>query len=106
MRSVSYINEAFEITLLSLSTRSKLSVVFFGPTVNAELVPKFHFAFHISRDSSVGIASSYGLDDRGVGVRVPVGSRLFSSPRRPDGARPTYAIITGGSFLGGKAARA
>jgi hypothetical protein len=27
-----------------------------------------------SRDSSVGIATGYGLDDRGVGVRVPVGS--------------------------------
>jgi hypothetical protein len=26
----------------------------------------------------------YGLDDRGVGVRVTVGSRIFSSPRRPD----------------------
>jgi hypothetical protein len=26
-----------------------------------------------SRDSLVGIATSYGLDDRGVGVRVPVG---------------------------------
>jgi hypothetical protein len=25
------------------------------------------------RDSVVGIATSYGLDDRGVGVRVPVG---------------------------------
>jgi hypothetical protein len=24
-----------------------------------------------------------GLDDRGVGVRVPVGSRIFSSPRSP-----------------------
>jgi hypothetical protein len=37
-----------------------------------------------SRDSSVGIATGYGLDDRGVGVRVPVGSRIFSSPRLPD----------------------
>jgi hypothetical protein len=37
-----------------------------------------------SRDSVVGIASSYGLDGRGVGVRVPVGSRIFSSPNRPD----------------------
>jgi hypothetical protein len=26
-----------------------------------------------SRDSSVGTATGYGLDDRGVGVRVPVG---------------------------------
>jgi hypothetical protein len=34
--------------------------------------------------STVGIAYAYGLDDRGVGVRVLVGSRIFSSPRRPD----------------------
>jgi hypothetical protein len=32
----------------------------------------------------VGIATVYGLDDRGVGVRVPVGSRIFSSPSCPD----------------------
>jgi hypothetical protein len=38
----------------------------------------------MGRDSSVGIATSYGLDDRGVGVRVPVGSGILSSPRRPD----------------------
>jgi hypothetical protein len=37
-----------------------------------------------SRDSSVGIATGYGLDDRGVGVRVPVGEIILSSPRRPD----------------------
>jgi hypothetical protein len=42
--------------------------------------------YHICRslDSSVGIATGYGLDDRGVGVRVPEGSRIFSSPNRPD----------------------
>jgi hypothetical protein len=32
-----------------------------------------------SRDSVVGIAIGYGLDDRRVGVRVPVGSRIFCS---------------------------
>jgi hypothetical protein len=37
-----------------------------------------------SRESVVGTAIDYGLDDRGVGVRVPVGSRIFSSQRRPD----------------------
>jgi hypothetical protein len=37
-----------------------------------------------SRNSSVSIATGYGLDDRGVGFRVPVGSRIFSSTRRPD----------------------
>jgi hypothetical protein len=31
-----------------------------------------------------GITTGYGLDDRGIGVQVPVGSRIFSSPRRPD----------------------
>jgi hypothetical protein len=33
-----------------------------------------------SRDSAVGTATDYGLDDRGVGVRVSVGSRNFSFP--------------------------
>jgi hypothetical protein len=37
----------------------------------------------VSRDSVVRIATSYGLDDRGVGVRVPVGSRIFSKSSRP-----------------------
>jgi hypothetical protein len=30
-----------------------------------------------SRDSAVGIATGYGLDGRGVRVRVPVGARIF-----------------------------
>jgi hypothetical protein len=37
-----------------------------------------------SRDSVVGIETGYWLDGRGVGVRFPVRSRIFSSPRRPD----------------------
>jgi hypothetical protein len=37
-----------------------------------------------SRDSVVGIANGYGLDGRGVGVRILVGSRIFSSPHHPD----------------------
>jgi hypothetical protein len=37
-----------------------------------------------SWDSVVGIATGYGLDDRGVEVRVLIGSRIFSSPCRPD----------------------
>jgi hypothetical protein len=37
-----------------------------------------------NQDSSVAIGTGYELDDRGVGVRVPVGSWIFSSPRRPD----------------------
>jgi hypothetical protein len=38
----------------------------------------------VSRDSTVGIATSYWLDVRGVGVRVAVGSRIFTSPCRSD----------------------
>jgi hypothetical protein len=60
-----------------------------------------------SRHSAVGITTGYRLDDRGVGVRVPVGSRIFSSPCRPDrsGAHlASYPMGTGGSFPGGKAA--
>jgi hypothetical protein len=36
-----------------------------------------------SRDGAVGIATDYGLDDRGVGVRVPVRLRIFISSRPP-----------------------
>lgn len=37
-----------------------------------------------NRDSVVGIACGYMLDDRGVGVRVPIKANIVSSPRRPD----------------------
>jgi hypothetical protein len=37
----------------------------------------------MSRDSVVGIATGYGLDDREVGVRVQVGSGIFSTSSRP-----------------------
>jgi hypothetical protein len=38
------------------------------------------------RDSAVGIATGNGLDGGGVGIRVLVGVRLFSSPCLPDGS--------------------
>jgi hypothetical protein len=38
----------------------------------------------MDRDSVVDTATSYMLDDRGVGVRVAVGSRIFSSSHRPE----------------------
>jgi hypothetical protein len=38
----------------------------------------------VSRDSVIGIATGYGLDDRGFGVVVPIGSIVFSSSRRLD----------------------
>jgi hypothetical protein len=35
----------------------------------------------MGRNSVVGIATGYGLDGQGVGVRVPVRRRTFCSPR-------------------------
>jgi hypothetical protein len=43
-----------------------------------------HFFLPYLRHSVVGISTGYGLYDRGVGVRVPVGSKISSSPRRSD----------------------
>jgi hypothetical protein len=51
----------------------------------------------VSRGSAVGIAIGYGQDDRGLGVRFPVGLRLH------------FFIVqtgSGGAFPGGKAAGA
>jgi hypothetical protein len=43
------------------------------------------YLLHIYNDSSVGIETGYGMDDREVGVQVPVGSRIFTSPYGPGG---------------------
>jgi hypothetical protein len=59
----------------------------------------------MSRGSSVGIATAYGLHNRGIGVRVLVGPGMFTSPYRPTGSEThpaSYPIASGGSFPGGK----
>jgi hypothetical protein len=58
-----------------------------------------------SRDIAVGIGTGYGLDGRGVGVRVPVGARC--SPlhvvQTGCGAHPSpYPMGTGGFSPGVK----
>jgi hypothetical protein len=53
------------------------------------------------RHSAVGIETGYRLNDRQVGVRVPVGSTIFTSPCRPDrlwGPPTSCTKGTGGSF--------
>jgi hypothetical protein len=37
-----------------------------------------------SRGSVIGIETGYGLDDRWIGVAVPLGATISSSPRRSD----------------------
>jgi hypothetical protein len=64
----------------------------------------------MSRDSSVGIALSYRLDDRGSRVRLSAGVGNFSLHYRVkngSGAHPaSYQMGTMGSIPGGKAAGA
>jgi hypothetical protein len=63
-----------------------------------------------SRDSSVGIAVGYELDDRGSRVRFPAGAGNFSLHHRAQngsGAHPaSYLMGNRVSFPGGKAAGA
>jgi hypothetical protein len=67
-----------------------------------------HSFSDLSRDSSVGIATDYGLDDRMIGVRFPVGAGNLSLRHRVQtgsGTHPaSYPVGTGCSFPSGKAA--
>jgi hypothetical protein len=58
-----------------------------------------------SRESSVGIALGYGLDDRGSRVRFPAGVGNFSVHHRDQngsGAHSaSYPMVIRGTFLGG-----
>jgi hypothetical protein len=55
--------------------------------------------------SAVGTASGYGLDDQGVGVLVPVQSRIFISPCRSDLLWGPFNLLCSG-YWGGKASGA
>jgi hypothetical protein len=56
----------------------------------------------VSRDSSVGVATSYGLHDQEVGVRVQVGSRILLHVVQTDSGFHTtsYPMGTGGKAAG------
>jgi hypothetical protein len=51
-----------------------------NPLIKLKINLPLYLPIYVSRDSSVGIATGYGLDDRGVGVE----SKFFFSPHRPD----------------------
>jgi hypothetical protein len=78
-----YCNYIFSFTLLFLQTD-------FNLLLNE----------YLSRDSSVGIAMGYGLDDRGS---IPGRSKFFCTPQHPDrlGARlASYPTATVSLYLG------
>jgi hypothetical protein len=56
-----------------------------------------------SQDSVVSIATGYGLDNRGVGVQVLVGSRIFSSPCNSDWLWGPPSLLCNG-YCGSKVA--
>jgi hypothetical protein len=61
-----------------------------------------------SRDSAVGTAGAYGLDDGGVGFRVPVGLKfsLLHLVETGSGVYTTFYLMgNGGFFPGGKRGR-
>jgi hypothetical protein len=62
-----------------------------------------HVSKNVSRGSALGRATAYGLDDRGVGVRVPVRSEfsLIYIFQTGSGAHPaSYPVSTGGKAAG------
>jgi hypothetical protein len=74
----------------------------------ANLVILSVFIQSMSRGSSVGTATGYGLEDGMIGVQFPAGAGNFSLHhlvQTCSGAhRVSYPMVTGGSFRGGKAA--
>jgi hypothetical protein len=63
----------------------------------------------MSRDSSVGTATDYRLDDRMIGVRYPAGAGNFflrhCVQTGSDAYPASYPMGTGGSFPGGRVKR-
>jgi hypothetical protein len=76
------VSQSYTLILVFLFA-PRFSIWFIPSMLSIEVLYEF-IVFLFSRDSVVSIATGYGLDDRGFGVRVPLGSRIFSSPRCPD----------------------
>jgi hypothetical protein len=61
-----------------------------------ELVFKMSTPFYGGRASVVCIATGYGMDDWRIGVRMPVGSRIISSPCRPPRLWCPHSLLSNG----------
>jgi hypothetical protein len=102
--------EAYYITCYKLLTL--LMYRFSVPAIftNAHKIISSDWCINKSRDSSVGIALRYGLDDRGSRVRFPARTGNFSPHYRVQNISrdhpASYPLGTRGSFPGGKAAGA
>jgi hypothetical protein len=55
----------------------------------------FNFKVH-SRGNAVGAATVYGMDDRGVGIRIPEGSGILTPPYFPDRPRGPLSFLSNG----------
>lgn len=55
-----------------------------------------HSEFHGYQYSPVDIATGYWLDDGGLKVRVPEGSRFFLPSRSPDGLSNPSSLLSNG----------
>jgi hypothetical protein len=77
-----------------------------GDNIYKQIFKFSTYRFIKSRDSSVGIALGYGLEDRGSWVRFPAGTGNFSLHHRVQngsGAHPaSYPMGSRGPFPGGK----
>ena len=63
------------------------------------------YILYRGRDSSVGIATRYGLDGPGIESWWG-GARFFAPVQTSSGAHPASCTMDTGSFLGGKSAGA
>jgi hypothetical protein len=64
----------------------------------------FYFSYQAlwpeSRGSAVDMVTGYGMRDRGIGIRVSVGSRIFSASSRPalGSTQPPLQWVPGALF--------
>jgi hypothetical protein len=76
--------ETFSASAFEFETRRMGTGIMLQIETNTFLIMVESHTLLRSRDRAVGIATDYGLDDQEVGVRVPEGLRMFSSPCSPD----------------------